>query len=78
MIVAIAAGAGPNWTFPPNFFVGAETMTGHIARISGGDLSYASVDYTSIFVIGMTLFIITFLLTQASTMITTRFREQYE
>lgn len=78
MIVAIAAGAGPNWTFPPNFAVGAETMTGHIARISGGDLSYQSVDYTSIFSIGLTLFIITFLLTQISTYITRRFREMYE
>jgi phosphate transport system permease protein len=75
MIVAIAAGAGPNLTLNP--FVGAETMTGHIARISGGDLSYASIDYTSIFVIGMTLFIITFFLTQISTMITRRFREAY-
>ncbi|MBI5668345.1 MAG: phosphate ABC transporter permease subunit PstC [Chloroflexi bacterium] len=78
MIVAIAAGAGPNWTFPPNFAVGAETMTGHIARISGGDLSYQSVDYNSIFSIGLTLFVITFVLTQISTTITRRFREMYE
>lgn len=78
MIVAIAAGAGPNWTWPPNTFVGAETMTGHINRISGGDLSYASIDYTSIFAIGMTLFVMTFILTQISTWITQRFREMYE
>ncbi len=78
MIVAIAAGAGPNWTFPPNFTTGAETMTGHIARISGGDLSYQSVDYNSIFSIGLTLFVITFILTQISTIITRRFREMYE
>lgn len=78
MIVAIAAGAGPNWTFPPNFAVGAETMTGHIARISGGDLSYQSVDYNSIFSIGLTLFVMTFVLTQISTTITRRFREMYE
>ncbi len=37
MIVAIAAGAGPNFTFNP--FEAAETMTGYIARISGGDLA---------------------------------------
>lgn len=78
MIVAIAAGAGPNWTFLPNFAVGAETMTGHIARISGGDLSYQSVDYSSIFSIGLTLFVITFVLTQISTTVTRRFREMYE
>lgn len=33
MIVAMAAGAGPNFTFNP--FKSAETMTGHIVRISG-------------------------------------------
>ena len=38
MIVAVAAGAGPNFTLNP--FEGAETITGHIVRISGGDLSY--------------------------------------
>ena len=40
MIVALAAGAGPNFTFDP--FKAAETMTGHIARISSGDLSFES------------------------------------
>ncbi len=34
MVVAIAAGAGPAFTFNP--FKPAETMTGHIVRISGG------------------------------------------
>jgi len=47
MIVALAAGAGPRFTFNP--LQAAETMTGHIARISGGDISYASIQYTSIF-----------------------------
>ena len=37
MIVALAAGSGPNFTFNP--FKAAETMTGYIARISGGDLA---------------------------------------
>ncbi|NWF68447.1 MAG: phosphate ABC transporter permease subunit PstC [Chloroflexi bacterium] len=76
MIVAIAAGSGPNFTFNP--FQGAETMTGHIARISTGDLSYQSIDYESIFAIGLTLFLITLALTQISQYITRRFREIYE
>jgi len=75
MIVAIAAGAGPNLTFNP--FEGAETMTGHIARISGGDLSYDSIDYNSIFAIGLTLFLITLLLNIISRVVTNRFREEY-
>ena len=75
MIVAIAAGAGPNLSFSP--FDSAETMTGHIARISGGDLSYDSIDYNSIFAIGLTLFVMTFILNALSRVIITRFREAY-
>ncbi len=75
MIVAIAAGAGPNFSFSP--FESAETMTGHIARISGGDLSYDSIDYNSIFAIGLTLFVMTFLLNVLSRVIISRFREAY-
>ena len=75
MIVAIAAGAGPNFSFNP--FDSAETMTGHIARISGGDLSYDSIDYNSIFAIGLTLFLMTFTLNVLSRVIISRFREAY-
>ena len=75
MIVAIAAGAGPNFSFNP--FDSAETMTGHIARISGGDLSYDSIDYNSIFAIGLTLFLMTFTLNALSRVIISRFREAY-
>ena len=75
MIVAIAAGAGPNFSFNP--FDSAETMTGHIARISGGDLSYDSIDYNSIFAIGLTLFLMTFILNALSRVIISRFREAY-
>jgi phosphate transport system permease protein len=76
MIVAIAAGSGPNFTFNP--FEAAETMTGYIARISGGDLSYDTPDYNSIFAIGLLLFLITLALNIASRSIARRFREVYE
>ena len=76
MIVAIAAGAGPNFTFSP--FRAAETMTGHIVRISGGDLSYDSIDYDSIFAIGLLLFLLTLSLNVLSQWIVRRFREEYE
>lgn len=76
MIVAVAAGAGPNLTFNP--FQGAETITGHIVRISGGDLSYDSVDYNSIFALGLLLFIITLGLNIVSQRVVRRFREVYE
>jgi len=76
MIVALAAGAGPNFTFNP--FKGAETMTGHIVRMSGGDLSYDSIDYNSLFAIGLFLFVITLLLNLVSQFIVRRFREVQE
>ncbi len=76
MIVALASGARPNFTFNP--FVGAETMTGHIVRISSGDISYDSIDYNSIFAIGLVLFFITLGLNVVSRSIVRRFREVYE
>lgn len=76
MIVAVAAGSGPNFTLNP--FQGAETITGHIVRISGGDLSYDSIDYNSIFVLGLFLFFITLSLNIISQQIVRRFREVYE
>ncbi|MBV9790284.1 MAG: phosphate ABC transporter permease subunit PstC [Chloroflexi bacterium] len=76
MIVAVAAGGRPFFTFNP--FKAAETMTGHIARISGGDISYGSIDYTSVYAIGLTLFVITLALNILSQRIVRRFREVYE
>jgi phosphate transport system permease protein len=87
MVVALAAGATPKnftlgedslFSFILNPFVAGETMTGHIVRISGGDLSYNSIDYTSIFAIGLTLFVITLVLNVISRRFVERFRESYE
>jgi phosphate transport system permease protein len=76
MIVAIAAGAGPKLTWNP--FVSAEPMTGYMVRISGGDLSYQSLDYKSIYAIGLVVFAVTLLLNVVSQRIVARFREVYE
>ncbi|KAA3648474.1 MAG: phosphate ABC transporter permease subunit PstC [Chloroflexi bacterium] len=76
MIVAIAAGAGSAFTFNP--FEAAETMTGHIVRISSGDLSYDSIDYNSLFAIGLLLFTMTLGLNLISQRVVARFREEYE
>ncbi len=76
MIVSIAAGAGPRLSWNP--FESAEAMTGYMVRISGGDLSYDSVDYSSIFAIGLVVFVLTLLLNFFSQRIVRRFREAYE
>ncbi|HSJ57860.1 MAG TPA: phosphate ABC transporter permease subunit PstC, partial [Anaerolineae bacterium] len=49
-----------------------------IVRISGGDLSYDSIDYNSIFAIGLLLFLMTLGLNVVSQRIVRRFREVYE
>jgi phosphate transport system permease protein len=88
MVVAVAAGAGPrnfnSWgeavdgmaIFNP--FKAAETMTGHIVRISGGDISYNSIDYSSLFAIGLFLFFMTLALNVISRVVVQYFREEYE
>lgn len=76
MIVAVAAGSGPAFTFNP--LKAAETMTGYIARISGGDLGYDTPDYNSIFAIGLLLFMVTMVLNLISRRLVARFREVYE
>ena len=76
MIVAIAAGSGSAFTFNP--LNAAETMTGYIARISGGDVAYDTPEYNSIFAIGMFLFLTTLALNLVSRRIAARFREVYE
>lgn len=84
MIVALAAGAGPlAISEPPRVgdfspFNSGETMTGHIVRISGGDLSYNTIDYNSIFAIGVTLFLMTLVLNIISRLVVQRFREVYD
>jgi len=76
MIVALAAGAGPNFTFNP--FEAAETLTGYIVRISGGDISYNTMDYNSIFALGLLLFFITLSLNVLSRKLVRKYQEEYD
>lgn len=76
MIMAIAAGAGPRFSFNP--FLSAETIAGHMVRISTGDISYNSVDYNSLFALGLTLFVFTMILNSIAGAISRRFREAYQ
>jgi phosphate transport system permease protein len=76
MIVAIAAGSGSSFTFNP--LKAAETMTGYIARISGGDVAYDTPEYNAIFAIGSLLFIISLILNLISRRVISHFREVYE
>jgi len=75
MIVTLAAGSTPNMTFNPLDSI--QTMTAYIVQVSLGDTPHGSIEYGSIFAVGMTLFVITFLLNILAQYVARRFREEY-
>jgi len=75
MIVAIAAGQQPRLTLDPR--VPVETMTAYIVQVSLGDTPTGTLEYRTIFAVGMLLFLGTFVLNLASTWLRSRFREEY-
>jgi len=72
MIVAIAAGQQPRWTLDPR--VPIETMTAYIVQISLGDTPTGTIEYRTIFVVGASLFLITFVMNILSQRMARRFR----
>lgn len=75
MAVTLAAGATPKLTL--NFFESIQTMTAYIVQVSLGDTPYGSIEYKTIFAVGMVLFIMTLLMNIASMWIKERYREVY-
>ncbi|MFL1671574.1 phosphate ABC transporter permease subunit PstC [Paenibacillus dendritiformis] len=75
MIVTVAAGATPQLTLNP--LESIQTMTAYIVQVSLGDTPHGSIEYGTIFAVGMTLFIITFLLNILALWVARRFREEY-
>ena len=75
MVVAIAAGQQPIFTFNP--LEGAATITAYIVQVAMGDLPHGSLGYQSIFAAGMVLFVITFVFNILGHMARKRFAERY-
>jgi len=75
MIVAIAAGQQPRLTLDPR--VAVETMTAYIVQVSLGDTAAGTIEYRTIFAVGMLLFLGTFALNLMSIWLRNRFREEY-
>jgi phosphate transport system permease protein len=77
MIVTIAGGLISNQVdFNPLHAI--ETMTAYIAAISSGDIPVGSIEYKTVFAVGILLFVITFVLNAISIRLVRRFREVYE
>lgn len=75
MVVAIAAGMQPNFTWNP--LEPAETITAYIVQVSLGDLPHGSIGYQTIFAAGLTLLCITFIFNVIGHFLRKRFREIY-
>jgi len=76
MIVTIAAGAAPNLTLNPLRSV--QTMTAYIAQVSQGEAPHGSLEYRTIFAVGLALFAVTLLMNIVSSIVLRRYREVYE
>ena len=76
MIVLIAAGGQPNWTWNP--LEAVQTMTAFVAATGQGDVPTGSIEYKTIFAVGAALFVMTFVMNLFAIRLVRRFREVYE
>jgi phosphate transport system permease protein len=76
MIVTIAAGQQPRLTLDPT--VPIQTMTAYIVQVSQGDVPAGTVEYRTIFAVGMLLFTATLLLNLLSQWLRRRFFEAHQ
>ena len=76
MIVVLAAGSTPNFTFNPVESI--QAMTAYIATTATGDISTGSLDYKSVFAVGTVLFFMTLAMNAISIRLARKYREVYE
>ncbi|ABG61051.1 phosphate ABC transporter permease subunit PstC [Cytophaga hutchinsonii] len=76
MIVAIAAGNKPTLTFNPLNQV--QTATTYIVQTVNGDVANDSIEYKTIYAVGMSLFVITLLLNNISFWLKKRYQQVYK
>jgi phosphate transport system permease protein len=75
MIVAIAAGQTPSMALNPLGSI--QTMTGFMVNMALGDIQQGSIEFKTVFVVGMVLFIITLIMNLIAKKIIARNREVY-
>lgn len=76
MIVTLAAGSTPNMNF--DYMASVQTMTAFIVQISMGDTPAGSLEYYTIYAVGLSLFLVTFAFNFAASRIVRRYREVYK
>jgi phosphate transport system permease protein len=75
MAVALAAGATPRMAQNP--LESIQTMTSYIVQVSLGDSPAGSIEYQSIFAVGLVLFVMTLMSNIVAQKIVRRFQERY-
>lgn len=75
MAVVLAAGMTPNLTFDPRESI--QTLTSYIVQVSLGDTPFGSVEYQSIFAVGLLLFAVTLVMNIFGLWFLKRYREEY-
>lgn len=76
MIVLIAAGQLAQITFDPRETI--ETMTAFIGATGNGDVPTGSIEYKTIFAVGLTLFVMTLAMNLIAIRLVRKYREVYE
>ena len=76
MIVLIAAGQLAQITFDPRETI--ETITAFIGATGNGDVPTGSIEYKTIFAVGLTLFVMTLVMNLISIRLVRKYREVYE
>jgi phosphate transport system permease protein len=76
MAVTLAAGATPKMTL--SYLESIQTMTAYIVQVSLGETPHGTIEYKTIFAVGLLLFLITLSMNLLSQRVTARFREVYE
>jgi phosphate transport system permease protein len=76
MIVAIAAGQQPRFTFNP--LVPVETISTYIVQVSMGDVPRNSIEYRTIFACGIALFVFTFITNSIGVWFKNKYYRKYE
>ena len=76
MIVLVAAGQIAQITADPR--EPSFTMTSYIASVAKGDLATGSIQYKTVFAVGMLLFVITLILNAFSIRFVRKYRQVYE
>jgi phosphate transport system permease protein len=76
MIVTIAGGQYPELNLDPRRAM--YTITSSIVNVSLGDTPHGTTPYNALFALGITLFIMTFVLNLASDYVARKYRKEYE